>query len=129
MREIQSILAQVGARLRDERKRIDRSQAELGAVGGVNRDSQAAYETGRRSPPSDYLLAVGGAGIDIVYVLTGKRGTERLSPFASEFAGLAPHLSEADQAALLQIARSLAHRPGPSQRLHAPTTQFQGEND
>jgi len=129
MREIQSILAQVGARLRDERKRIDRSQAELGAVGGVNRDSQAAYETGKRSPPSEYLLAVGEVGIDIVYVLTGEKRREGLSPFASEFAGLAPYLNDDDQAALLQLARSLAGVSRGSRRLHTPNTEFRGERD
>lgn len=35
--------------------------------------SQVNYETGKRSPDADYLLAASEAGIDVGYVVTGKR--------------------------------------------------------
>lgn len=63
----------VGERLREERIRIGLSQEELAAVGGLRKLAQLNYEAGTRSPDSAYLLAIESAGVDIVYVLTGRR--------------------------------------------------------
>jgi len=63
----------VGDRLREERTRIGLSQEELAAVGGLRKQAQLNYESGTRSPDASYLLALESAGVDIVYVLTGRR--------------------------------------------------------
>lgn len=60
-------------RLKEERKRIGLSQIELGQFGGVNKFSQSNYENGKRSPDARYLQGIASAGIDVGYVLTGKR--------------------------------------------------------
>lgn len=49
------------------------SQAELGDLAGVSRKSQMRYETGASSPSCDYLTAIAQHGVDVNYVLTGKR--------------------------------------------------------
>jgi transcriptional regulator with XRE-family HTH domain len=129
MREIQSILAQVGARLRDERKRIDRSQAELGTVGGVNRDSQAAYEAGKRPPDAAYLLSIREVGVDLNYLLTGARSSADLSPEAGELVKWFDLLDDEGRAAIMHIVRMMARGPSGSQRLHSPAPGFRGEKD
>ena len=63
----------VGERLREERIRIGLSQDDLAAVGGLRKQAQLNYESGARSPDAAYLLALHAAGVDIVYVLTGRR--------------------------------------------------------
>lgn len=63
----------VGERLREERIRIGLSQDDLAAVGGLRKQAQLNYEAGARSPDAAYLLALEAAGVDIVYVLTGRR--------------------------------------------------------
>ncbi|WP_308812000.1 helix-turn-helix domain-containing protein [Pseudomonas oryzihabitans] len=63
----------LGDRLREERDRLNLTQDELGQIGGVNRNSQGKYEKGERNPDSAYLEAVSAAGVDVLYVLTGKR--------------------------------------------------------
>src|SRR5689334_8167109 len=63
----------VGDRLREERTRVGLSQEELAAVGGLRKQAQLNYESGTRSPDASYLLALESAGVDIVYVLTGRR--------------------------------------------------------
>ncbi|MDH4763061.1 transcriptional regulator with XRE-family HTH domain [Pseudomonas sp. SORGH_AS 211] len=63
----------LGDRLREERDRLSLTQDELGQIGGVNRNSQGKYEKGERNPDSAYLEAIAAAGVDVLYVLTGKR--------------------------------------------------------
>ena len=60
-------------RLREERIRLGLSQAQLGEIGGVQKQAQLKYEKGDRQPDARYLEAVAGAGVDVLYVLTGQR--------------------------------------------------------
>lgn len=61
--------------MRDERLRLGLNQEEFAAVGGVGRRTQASYEAGERVPDANYLLAVGGLGVDIYFVLRGEQRT------------------------------------------------------
>lgn len=60
-------------RLRSERERLGLSQTDFGAIAGVKRNAQMNYENGTRAPDADYLSAIAEAGVDIHYVVTGKR--------------------------------------------------------
>lgn len=64
----------IGERLREERERVGISQTELGKIGGVVKKTQIDYEKGASAPNASYLAAVDGAGIDVLYVVTGRRG-------------------------------------------------------
>ncbi len=66
-------MSTIGERLRLERQRLDLSQEELGARGGVQKQAQLNYEKGERAPDTTYLLAIAEAGVDVVFVLTGRR--------------------------------------------------------
>ena len=63
----------IGERLREERVRLGLSQTAFGEVGGVTKKSQMLYEGGERAPDAIYLAAVGAAGADVRYVVTGER--------------------------------------------------------
>jgi len=63
-----------GKRLAEERKRLGLKQAEFGARVGVDVPRQSLYENDRRELRADYLARVAEAGVDIVYVVTGRRG-------------------------------------------------------
>lgn len=65
---------ELGARLTEERKRLGYTQADFGALGGVERNAQGHYEAGRRVPDASYLAAIAAHGADIVYILTGTPG-------------------------------------------------------
>ena len=73
MKTIASNPATLGGRLREERQRLDLSQALLAGKVGISRISQANYESGKRSPDTVYLSAAFEAGVDVGYVITGKR--------------------------------------------------------
>ncbi|MGX9692944.1 helix-turn-helix domain-containing protein [Achromobacter anxifer] len=61
-------------RLKEERQRLGRTQTEFAAIGGVQKRAQINYEAGERSPDSTYLALLANAGVDVHYVLTGRRG-------------------------------------------------------
>ncbi|MCU8586765.1 XRE family transcriptional regulator [Erwinia pyrifoliae] len=63
----------VGARLVEERKRFGLNQANFGALAGCARNTQANYERDERHPDSKYLSALADKGVDVLYVLTGRR--------------------------------------------------------
>lgn len=68
-----SQLAEIGNRLREERERLGLNQALFAGKVGVSRMSQVNYESGKRSPDTQYLRAAAEAGFDVAYVITGKR--------------------------------------------------------
>ena len=64
---------EIGARLREERERLGLSQSKLGEELGVSLGSQGNYEGGKRDPDADYLSRAAVIGVDVLYVLTGRR--------------------------------------------------------
>lgn len=67
----------IGDRLKEVRERQGASQAEFGALGGVQKQAQLKYEKGVRCPDAAYLAALVNAGVDVYYVLTGERWGNR----------------------------------------------------
>lgn len=65
-------MSEISIRLRQERKRLSLSQREMGQLGGVAANAQGKYESGERIPRADYLAALASAGVDVLYVLTGR---------------------------------------------------------
>lgn len=84
----------IGERLKAERERLGLNQTDFGALGGVQKQAQLKYERGDRNPDSAYLASVSEAGVDVLYVLTGRRSvtysagadgqTATVTPLASE---------------------------------------------
>lgn len=63
----------IGARLSGERHRLGLTQEQFAKLGGVQRRAQAHYEAGKRTPDANYLAAISGGGVDVIYLLTGRR--------------------------------------------------------
>jgi transcriptional regulator with XRE-family HTH domain len=68
----------IGSRLKLERKRLELSQQELGAIGGIEANAQGLYERGKRFPNAGYLSSIAKAGVDILFVITGTRKVRAL---------------------------------------------------
>ncbi|WP_250466085.1 helix-turn-helix transcriptional regulator [Caballeronia sp. GAFFF2] len=66
-------------RLREERKRLRLNQTDFAGVAGVTKESQLKYENGSRRPDATYLEAIAAYGVDILYILTGRRDVSTLS--------------------------------------------------
>jgi transcriptional regulator with XRE-family HTH domain len=65
----------VGTRLKEERQRLGLNQAQLAQLANIARASQINYETDKRSPDNNYWQTISNAGIDVQYVITGKRSS------------------------------------------------------
>lgn len=63
----------IGERLKAERERLGLSQTAFGDLGGVKKLAQINYENNSRSPDTDYLAALAGAGVDVYFVITGQQ--------------------------------------------------------
>jgi len=63
----------IGDRLREERHRMGLAQAEFGEKCGVSKTSQFNYEAGERSPDGEYFAKANELGVDVTYLITGKR--------------------------------------------------------
>lgn len=85
----------LGDRLREERDRLGLNQTDFGLQVGVSRGTQKAYELGTGAPDVRYLVALEGMGVDVQYVLMGRR-------FSQESGGI----DEVEQA-LIERYRSL----------------------
>lgn len=66
-------------RLVEERHRLSITQADIAQWTKIHRKTQAAYESGERSPDARYLVTLLEHGFDVAYLLTGQRP----SPFGS----------------------------------------------
>ena len=62
----------IGERLREERMRLDMNQDDFASTGGVGKRALINYEKGERSPDAAFLAAIAAAGVDVLYVLTGR---------------------------------------------------------
>lgn len=80
----------IGARLSGERHRLGLTQEQFAKLGGVQRRAQAHYEAGKRTPDANYLTALSEGGVDVVYLLTGRRERPPMSSdlLASVFAAI-----------------------------------------
>ena len=107
----------VGERLREERTRLGLNQEVFAQLGGITRNTQGSYEKGERNPDSVYLMAVLKAGVDVPYVLTGRRMQRALEGLTEAEEALLHQfrtLSDYDQKAVHRIISAMADAPGLS---------------
>lgn len=105
----------IGERLKEERTRLGLNQTDFAAVAKVSKTTQFNYEKGERSPDADYLVAVAEAGVDVLYLLTGKRmpaTADSLGADESEVLNNYRSLPDSDRAAVRRMTSALAESAG-----------------
>jgi transcriptional regulator with XRE-family HTH domain len=145
-------LDNVGSRLRAERERLNFNQAEFAALGGVQRNAQVSYETGKSSPTVSYLHRLADHGVDIGYVLTGCRQENNIGAYETalldglgklsanqrnlvlalieEFTGSASQLADPIDVALASGAIAAIDPDHPEhKRLHSPKSGYRPEDE
>ncbi len=101
----------VGERLREERVRVGLNQDDFAKLGGVNRNTQGAYEKNDRSPDASYLAKVANAGVDVLYVLTGCRAMPSEAGLSADESEVLNHyrsMPESDRVAIRRMTAALA---------------------
>ncbi|QNH04462.1 helix-turn-helix transcriptional regulator [Pseudomonas sp. B11D7D] len=105
----------IGERLKEERVRLGYNQGDFAAIAGVAKTSQFNYEKGERSPDAAYLAAVAEKGVDVLYVVTGRRTPEASSSFNGDETVLVEHyrqLPEGDRQHTHKMVSALAAMAG-----------------
>ena len=105
----------IGERLKEERVRLGYNQGDFAAIAGVAKTSQFNYEKGERSPDAAYLAAVAEKGVDVLYVVTGRRTPEASSSFNGDEVDLVEHyrqLPEGDRQHTHKMVNALAEMAG-----------------
>lgn len=77
--------ASMGRRLASERRRLGLKQYEFAAIIGASKGNQSLYERGHRELRAADLQSSHGAGIDVPYVLAGRRSRKPLVADAPQF--------------------------------------------
>jgi len=63
----------IGARLKEERKRLCMAIPAFAAIAGVGKNTFIDWQNDASSPPAAKLAALAEAGLDVLYVVTGQR--------------------------------------------------------
>ncbi|MNE86455.1 hypothetical protein D3C80_1835580 [compost metagenome] len=91
-----------------------KNQTEFGALAGVSRGTQKAYELEHSSPDVDYLWKIQDLEVDVHYVVTGSRSDIARGPLSELETTLLQAfraLSISDQETLARIAVALSGTP------------------
>ncbi|MBC3475699.1 MULTISPECIES: helix-turn-helix domain-containing protein [Pseudomonas] len=110
MEKFSGLPRSVGLRLREERLRFGLSQTDFSKMLGVSRRTQTLYENDGRDPGGLYLYKAQEFGVDVHYVLTGRRESaplEELSGEAKELLAIFNSLVDRDRDFILRIAETL----------------------
>ena len=101
--------SEVGERLKIERKRLGLSQDAFAKEGGIKRTSLYQYERGDRMPTLDFLFNCAATGLDISFVIFGKRNLRADSEIQLQESELARIFALVDIYARDSRDRLLAH--------------------
>jgi transcriptional regulator with XRE-family HTH domain len=96
-----------GRRLAEERKRLGLTQVGFADLAGTSAAKQSLYENDRRELRAAYLARLVEAGVDVVYVLIGRRSAGRLGEAPTELLTAHFALPLELQQALAALARAL----------------------
>lgn len=99
------------SRLREARLTRGLSQAKFGQLGRVSRNAQSQYESGERSPDSDYLGALHAHGIDVAYILTGELSQSQVGVEETRLVHAFSQCGVEDQTRLLDLAQRFGELP------------------
>jgi len=100
-----------GNRLKEERKKLKLTQAEIAEKCGVSGRMWGDYERGISQPKAELFFQFERAGIDVQYVMHGRRGetaamlSESLSAEEKELLTLFREAAAADREMILMVAR------------------------
>ncbi|EJG5923821.1 helix-turn-helix transcriptional regulator [Salmonella enterica] len=107
-----------GERLKEERKRLGFSQTDFAQMVGASYKSQLRWEKDESSPGADALGLWAEVGLDVLYVVTGRRSQissdiPKMSPEKQALVDAYDGMSADDRKTLLRVGESLS-QPKPN---------------
>ena len=108
----------ISRRLLEERKRLKMNQTDFAEKAGTTKKSQIEYEKERLPAFATYLAAIAAAGVDVQYVLTGRRSSEPvLTPEEKAVLAAWKNASKEVQAAALAALLAGADAQKPARQI------------
>lgn len=101
-------LADFPSRLRLARRQLGLTQTDFAAIGSVSLNSQGKYEAGLTEPSASYFASLAAAGVDVHWLLTGRRSTGTLDEDLSIVVDAIAPLSGDQRAAILAVIHAFA---------------------
>lgn len=101
----------IGQRLQEERKRLGLNQEDFAKAVGVAKRTLAGYEGGAADVGASVLGQASELGVDVLYVVQGKRTPTEAASFSAAEAELVAHyreLAPTDQASAARMISALA---------------------
>jgi len=98
----------IGERIKSERRRLGLSQDKFAEAGGIKRTTLYQYEHGDRLPSFSFLLKTAVAGLDLGYIIYGRRNLRLADGVHLEQSELDRILALVDQYARDGKGRALA---------------------
>ena len=92
-------------RLIEERERLGCKAVDFADFGGVGKTTQYNYENGIRKPDIEYLCRISKMGCDILYVITGERDENLISPDEMELVSIYRSSSQELKKALKEMLK------------------------
>ncbi len=89
----------MGIRLREERVRLNREQAEMAELLGAKPRTYQDWERGVSAVSSEFLGTAAALGVDVLYVLTGQRTEPVESTLTPEERALLDNYQHSDEEA------------------------------
>lgn len=132
---IRAVLVEIGSRLREERKRLGWTVNALAEKSGAALNSIRNYEAGSHSAKLELLLIFQDLGIDIGYVLTGRRSGAVTGEQEHQLLGRFVRLSPAEKDIVIALVGSMAGDEivaadiDQSQKtLHSPSVDYRAKS-
>jgi transcriptional regulator with XRE-family HTH domain len=100
------------SRLREERIRAQPKAVKFAEVSGLDNTLLSALENGKQHIRADHLALLAAAGIDILYVVTGHRGGEKLALRESALLSQFRSLDDIGQCTVLLTAAQMVSAAG-----------------
>lgn len=72
--------ASISARFKEERERLGLTQQDIAAVGNVGHRTVQGWESGSFAPKAEFLAHAATIGVDVGYVITGRRSLTGSAP-------------------------------------------------
>lgn len=93
--EVQNLAAEIGGRLKEERKRLGLKATDFESHGGWPASTIYGWEAGKSSPKSEFYATTEVLGFDIPYIITGRhsRSGPAPAPASNDDAILIPRLA------------------------------------
>lgn len=98
----------ISTRLMEERKRLGLSQEDMAALGGYKIGAYHKYETAKKLPELGYLLAAQDKGLDLLYVIHGRRSTSENNAELDALMQKIEELKEKERAAVTALIDALS---------------------